>query len=366
MPGEFDPAEELGLGPRRYLLLEPRGFLLNGDINREICSELIPGGDRLYDVIERYDYISGFVRDPEGPYGSSARYMIPFLKVYGATERSMFETAKKKMRFTRGAKDSCAYLSELMNVIIRTGMYDQALTHFLNVMGSPGANICGTDSAIDPFNLDRIDSEKIKEIAGKLSSLEVSSYEYPRNTSDLIPEDTELFRKTRRALERDMPLQGAVLFEGCKAINSLDKAWVYADKKVRDQDGTVYIGSNASDSKVMGFVNSDSGMTISFNGTDAAVRACRIAVVSDDSLAGTFFAQMFNSYGYQHTLETAEDWSRSYLDACEISDRRIIDRILSRTGAFPKVFVVDRNNVEDVVEKNRNACKKIKAGRSGY
>ena len=72
MPGEFDPAEELGLGPRRYLLLEPRGFLLNGDINREICAELIPGGDRLYDVIERYDYIAGFVKDPDGPYGSSA------------------------------------------------------------------------------------------------------------------------------------------------------------------------------------------------------------------------------------------------------------------------------------------------------
>ena len=61
MPGEYDPAEELGLFPDRILVTNLCGFVLQNDPLRDVCARFIRNGAHFYDVVKRYDHLTAYV-----------------------------------------------------------------------------------------------------------------------------------------------------------------------------------------------------------------------------------------------------------------------------------------------------------------
>ena len=58
MPGEYDPAEELGLFPDRILVTNLCGFVLQNDPLRDVCARFIRNCAHFYDVVRRYDHLT--------------------------------------------------------------------------------------------------------------------------------------------------------------------------------------------------------------------------------------------------------------------------------------------------------------------
>ena len=87
MPGEFDPAEELGLFPDRIFVCNCRGFITKNNYLRDLCARFIRNGAHFFDVLVRYDELTAYVLGrEEATAGNFVKWVVPFLKANGATD----------------------------------------------------------------------------------------------------------------------------------------------------------------------------------------------------------------------------------------------------------------------------------------
>ena len=366
MPAEFDPAAELGLFPDKLFVCNCRGFLTKNNNIRDLCSRFISNGDHVYDVIDRYDDLTAYVLGrEEATAGSTLKWVVPFLKAYGATDHSMHQYSRECLEMMPSAGKTMRYVSELMPTFITTSTYEHGILPIMEELDAPLCEVFCSKLELDPANFGRADSRKIREMAQELASMKIPKVKYKLNVPMEVHEnDVRIIKHIDLLLQsRLAELPAMNLMESTSPVTSHKKAYQLLDIRRQtgiDLDGVFYIGGDATDYQSMDLVQDSGGLSVAFNGAEFAVRGSTIAVMSKDSTVGAVLAGEFYNRGIQAVLDLANNWERKYLKEADVFDRYLLDEMLAlHPRKLPEVRLVDRHNIDSLAEESDKYRRKL-------
>lgn len=366
MPGEYDPAEELGLFPDRILVSNLSGFILKNHPLRDVCARFIRNGAHMYDVIERYDALTAYVLGREdASAGSTMKWVVPFLKANGATDHLVHKAYAETFDIMPGAVESFGYISRMLPTFVTTSLYRHGWMTVSEMLGDPACEVFCSDMDLDSMNYGRAEARKIREMGSEISALKIPKTIYELDVPmDVDMQDVAILRKMDDILQKrmaELPAMGSL--ESVSPVTSHKKAYQLLDIRKRtgiDLDSTMYIGGEDTDFQCLDLVRNGNGVSVSFNGSDFAVRGCNIAVMSRDSTVGAVVAALFYDRGLEALLELIENWNRPYLKKCDFPDRNLLNRMLANNPRkLPEIYAVDSGNVDEVAEKSTEFRKKL-------
>ena len=370
MPGEYDPAEELGLFPDRILVTNLCGFVLQNDPLRDVCARFIRNGAHFYDVVKRYDHLTAYVLGrEEATAGNTAKWVIPFLKANGATDHLLKKAYEETLRFMPGSEDALRFISRMLPTFVSTSIYGHGWMTVSNRVDAPLCEVFCSQTDLDHMQFGRADARRMREMCETVTSLRIPKVEYELNVPMEIDEwDVKIIRTLDDILQNQIPeLPAMSLMESSVPVTSHRKAYQLLEIRKQtniDLDCTMYIGGDDTDYQCLDLVRDAGGAAVSFNGTDFAVRGCNIAIMSKESTVGAVFASLFYDRGIEAMMDLASNWERPYLKKCEFSDRNLLDRMLAANPRrLPEVHVVDRHNVDEVAKRSAEFRRKMMLGR---
>ncbi len=359
MPDEFDPTLELGLPPDRYVVCTCRGFISKNNDLRDLCGKFMDCGENFFDVLERYDKLTSYVLNREdATSGSYAKWCVPFLKAFGATDHLIHKYSCENLAMMDNAKRTMNYISGLLPTYITTSTYEHAMMEIMDRIDCPLIQMSCTSLCIDQCMMGRAESRKLRDIAKEISQLKVPKGFYELNVpTELLDEDIEIIKKIDDVISNRIPDAGAMsLMESTDAQTSHKKAYRMLDIRrltAIDLDCTMYIGSASTDFQPMDLIHEAGGLSIAYNGEDFAVRGATVAILSEDTTVGALFASVFADKGPQAAIELAENWSREYLRKGNLPDNNLAETLLEEhPGELPEVYALKNSNVDKIAKRS--------------
>ena len=355
MSGDFDPAEELGLFPDRIFVCNCRGFLTKNNYMRDLCNRFIRNGAHFYDVLVRYDELVAYVLGrEEASAGNAVKWAVPFLKANGATDYLVSSFAGEDLELMPGAGEAIRYISNLMPSFVTTSMHEHGVMKVSEALGEPLCEFFGSQMDLDSSQPGRAEKRKLVEMCEEITALRIPKSEYKLNVPMEVDQlDVKIIKTMDDILQNRIPELSAMnLMESTIPVTSHKKAYRLLDIRRQtniDLDATLYMGGNNTDFQAMDLVKDSGGVSISFNGTDFAVRGSNVAIMSKDSTVGAVFAEQFYNRGLESVLELANNWSRDYLKKADFPDENLVDRMLkAHPRKLPEVYAVDKKNVDEI------------------
>ncbi len=366
MPGEYDPAEELGLFPDRIFVTNLSGFILKNNTLRDLCGRFIRNGTHFYDVIRRYDSLTAYVLGrEEATAGNTVKWVIPFLKANGATDHLVQQTYADTLQLMPGSEDALRFISRLLPTFVTTSLYEHGWMTVADRIDAPLCEVFCSKMDLDHVQFGRSDARRIREMCDEINSLRIPKTVYELNVPmEVDSDDIRIIKTLDDIFQNRLPeLPAMGLMESSNPVTSHRKAYQLLDIRKQtniDLDCTMYIGGEDTDYQCLDLVRDAGGVALSFNGSDFAVRGCNIAVMSKDSTVGAVFASLFNDRGIEAILDLAANWDRQYLKKCEFPDRNLLDRMLqAHPRRLPEVYAVDKSNVDEIAKKSAEFRKKL-------
>ncbi len=361
---EYDPAGELGLVHDKQMVCSCKGFLQYNNSSRDLCKRFVDNGDKLYDIVSRYDDIVAYVLNrSDGRSGNTARFIAPFLKAFGMTDFAALEHCGKSMDLVPEAKKVMRHMMDTLPVFITTSSYEHNVLNICNNLDVPRALIDCTDLTFDDYDMPRQEAKAVREMAAAITRLKMPRQEYKLNVPTKLQQDEIDMVVTLDEIFNDrlknMPVSG--MMRQFRAVGANEKAYFLIDLRKRTQidfDGTAFIGGDITDIHALDTIKERSGLAMSFNGCDFAVRKSNIAVMSRDCTVAAVIAQEFYNEGIEAVFDLVENWKREKLKRMPSPDPYLMSTMLaSHPKKLPDVRIVTRDNVDEVA-KASNAFRK--------
>lgn len=363
---EYDPALELGLIHDKQLLCSSCGFLQSNNSTRDLCSRFISNGDKLYDMISRYDDIVAYVLNrSEGRAGNTARFVAPFLKAFGMTDYKALEYTKEKLTMMPEAKRVMKYLMETMPTFVVTSSYEHNAMNICDEINLPLAAACYAEIDFDDYDVGRQEAKVVRDLAHRITDLKYPRHVYELNVPVRLQKDEVDMVRTLDDIfgEKMHSLYASDMMRNMKSVGANEKAHYLIDLRRRTQidfEGTAYIGGDITDIHVLDAIRDRGGLALSFNGCDFAVRKSNIAVMSRDCTVAAVLAQEFYNEGIEAVFDLVENWNRETLKKKDFPDPNLMRTMLeSNPKKLPEVYIVNNDNMDEIAKKSDAYRKKL-------
>lgn len=356
---EFDPAADLGFEHDRQLVCSCQGFLQYNNSSRDLCKRFADNGDRLYDLISRYDDILAYVLNrSDGRSGNTVRFIAPFLKAFGITDHAAMEYCSRNLKIMPEAGKVMRHMQDTLPVFVSTSSYEHNVLSICSELGIPRTLVDCTDVSFDGHEMTRQDARAIREMANRITGLRMPRQEYvsgipvrlQRDEAEMVTVLDKIFNEKLK----DLPASG--MMRQFRSVGANEKAYFLIDLRKRtnvDFDGTAFIGGDVTDVHALEMIRERSGLAVSFNGCDLAVRKSNIAVMSRDCTVAAVLAQEFYSKGIGAVFDLVENWDREALKRKDFSDPHLMSSMLaSNPKTLPEVHIIGRDNMDEIAKKS--------------
>jgi len=316
---------------KRIFVTDCEGPISKNDNAFELTSCFVPDGDRFFALISRYDdVLADVVKKPGYKAGDTLRLILPFLKVYGATNREMKAYSSKNILLVPGADETLRFVRSIMPSFIVSTSYEHYISALCEAIGFPQDNAYCTKVNIDAYELDKEEAERLKFLRERISKMPMidmpgdtkSLDDLPKESQDTVSRLDRIFweevssMKSGRMLIEVNPVGG---FEKANAVREI------VEKVGADLRDVVYIGDSITDVDPFRLVRRGRGLTVSFNGNSYAIREAEIAVLSHHTIAISILAEVFQRFGKERVISLAKDWSPSSLEG--LCSQHLLDRL---------------------------------------
>ncbi|MCL2296069.1 MAG: hypothetical protein FWC29_03180 [Methanomassiliicoccaceae archaeon] len=363
---EFDPAAELGLIHDKQLVCSCKGFLQLDNSSRCLCERFVHNGDKLYDMIARYDDIVSYVLNrSEVRSGDTVRFIAPFLKAFGMTDYAAMEHSGRCLKLMPEAKKVLKHLTDTLPTFIVTSSYEHAVLNLCNELDIPREMVDCSEIAFDDFEMSRQEAKAIREMAGMITNLKLPRREYELNVPVKLHQDEVDMVMTLDEIlnERLRDMQASEIMTQCRPIGTNEKAHFLISLRKRTQidfEGTAFIGGDITDIHLLDVIRDGGGLAMSFNGCDFAVRKSNIAVLSRDCTVAAVLVQEFYNEGIEAVLDLVENWDRKTLEKKDFPDPYLMSAMLaSNPKKLPEVHIVNKDNADEIAKKSTDYRKKL-------
>lgn len=363
---EYNPMEEIGLVEDKQFVCNCHGFLSLNDNARQICSKFIRNGERFFDVVSRYDDLVSYALSREDSRaGSTLKMIVPFLKAGGVSDNAIYQFCKEDLKLVPGADKALRYISSLLPSFITTGSYEHHMMNICDSIDFPMSNVSCTQVDFDNFELDRQEAKIIREMGTEISSIRVPKTLYTVTNAKLLDDaDADLITALDNIFVDRIPkMELDKSLKSITAIGANEKAYSLLEIRRKTEiefSSTVYVGGGITDFQAMDLVRDSSGLAMSFNGSEYAVRGANVAVMSNNAIVVAVLTSEFYNEGIEAVFELIDHWNIDSLKTYPCADRHLMDAMLK---AFPKnlpvVKRIDRQNADAVVEESEAFRKKF-------
>jgi energy-converting hydrogenase A subunit R len=154
-----------------------------------------------------------------------------------------------------------------------------------------------------------------------------------------------------RVLSEVNPVGG---FEKAAAIKDI------AAKLKTSLSNVMYVGDSITDVQAFQLVGGAGGLTVSFNGNSFAVREAEIAVLSENTIATSVLAYVFNRFGKRQFMSLIKEWKPSSVEKLDLY-QPLKKRFLELRGEkFPRVELVTSQSMERLMQESTDFRKSIR------
>ncbi len=346
------------------------------DYAMELSEYFIPKGAKIFALLSRYDDILAYIlRRKDYGAGDTLKLILPFLKVYGATNDKIEKFAKGKTRLISGSLQTLRKIRSFMQAYIVSASYDICFTSIWKALDFPREKFYCTHLNIDEYGLSNDEMKKLKKIAfdiGKLTEIQRSDngkelIRIPENATKLddFPKyEREIIEKLDRYFWEDIyHMDSGRMLKEVRIVDSKRKAEAIneiIEKLGLSPKDAIYIGDSITDTLALRFLKEKGGLSISFNGNEYAIKEAEIAALSDNTAITTLLAYIFNYYGKEFLKELLKDWNIENVnkslhssELCEYFKEQFVKKL-------PRVEIISKNNIEILIKDSSNFRKKLR------
>ncbi len=236
--------------------------------------KLFPNGDRIFEVISRYDDMLTLEAREDHEPGDTLAMIAPFLIIHNITEADIASLASKAT-WTSGAADLVDWLqSSNWKVFCISTAYEQYAIRITHKLGIYAHNVACT-----PFPLDKLRATLRKEESELLQQVEkdiltmrpVADDEHIKQSLD------NFFRETLPATDIGTAIREVKTIGGQRKVAALNR---FVGVSAEPLYKWVAVGDNITDSKMLQEVELPGGLAIAFNATQYLMPYATLSLAS--------------------------------------------------------------------------------------
>jgi len=330
----------------RQVNLDCEGPITKNDNALELCQHFIPEGGRLFSLISRYDdFLADVLKRRSHKAGSTLKFILPFLKAYGATNEKVRKYSLRNLILMPGARKLLSSIKDRMPTFIISTSYRPYIEALCEAVGFPLENTYSTSFDLDRYKLAQEEIRKLRELTQEIISLPQIDLSGVRKEEDLSSEakksiqrldeifNEEIFRmRCGRMLREVNPMGGQEKAEA--VLSSLRKT----GGKLSE---VMYIGDSITDVEALQLIRQEGGVAISFNGNRYAIDSAEIACISPHTFPLLILAEIFYKEGREGVMRQAKRWPQGL-------DEKLREKLFT-VIPFPCVEVIDEENRERLI-----------------
>jgi energy-converting hydrogenase A subunit R len=327
-----------------YIAFDLEGPLSPQD-NAYDLMKLFPDGDKVFEVISRYDDILTLEEKEGYEPGDTLALIVPFLVLHQISEADIARLAARAS-LTGGAEALVSRLRESgWNVFCITTTYQQYALHITRKLGMHARNVAST-----LFPLDKIRTSLSEEDTGLLQQTqeEILTVYPPINDEKIKGVLDPFFWERLPTTSMGAMIRGVKPVGGWRKVAALNR---FAERHKQPLSRWVVVGDSITDFRMLKTVDEAGGLAISFNANQYALPC------STMSLASTSLNDLF---------EVLKIWQKGGRPAAEKTVRE--KGVSQRTDAKRHFhWLSGRADIDEVIGIHREIRRQVReeAGRLG-
>ena len=246
--------------------------LSSQDIVSKLAS-LFSDGDKLFEVISRYSYLSNTGTTHTQPNSDLVILITPFLAYHGITENDIYSLARKAA-ITDGASELISRLNRrAWSVYCITSSYKQYAVHLTQRLSIFSQNVACTS-----FPLDELSAKLNKDDFNYVKTLE-------SQILDRYPVDDDWIKKNISSFYRKVlpNTSFAVLLKQIEPMDSEHKIKAlehFSELSGQNLSDWIAIGSSSTDFQMLDAVDKAGGLAIAFNAQENTLSHATLGLAS--------------------------------------------------------------------------------------
>jgi energy-converting hydrogenase A subunit R len=286
--------------------------------------KLFPDGDRVFEVISRYDDLVTLEGRQDYEPGDTLALILPFLTLHNISDKDIAGPASTAS-FTGGAEKLVSWLqSKGWKVFCITTTYEPYALHLTQKLGIYSHHVACTTVPWNELRLaaDAEELELVKQAEADILTMKPDDDDRIKQTLD------RFFREKLPATRLGEIIKGVKPMGGRRKLAALER---FADKYGLKLSGWVVVGDSITDFRMLEAVEKAGGLAIAFNANEYALPYATMSLASTslDNLAEVLEAWRNNqrkgaekvvrgkergggseTRGYFHWLSGTEDLSQ--------------------------------------------------------
>jgi energy-converting hydrogenase A subunit R len=320
----------------KYVCFDLEGPLSPQD-NAYDLMKLFPGGDKVFELISRYDDILTIEKKENYEPGDTLALIIPFLAYHNIDEKNVISFASKAS-LTGGAADLISYLNkEAWSVFCISTSYEPYAMTITRRLGISAVNTACTEFPIEQL-ANKFSDEDFKPI-GELETKIVDINDIDDVWIKITLDEFYWHRLPQTKFGNVLNLVKPV--GGQKKVNALLK---FAEREAVSLSDFVAVGDSITDFKMLQTVNQKDGLAIAFNGNEYVLPYATIGLAS----LNIFDLKPVFDIWKDHGKIGVKEWIKQFKPDSKDSTRNNFK------------WLVGENNIEDYLQIHKKMRKLVR------
>jgi energy-converting hydrogenase A subunit R len=351
---------------KKVFVSDCEGPISKNDNAFEMTSCFIPGGAKLFTVISKYDdVLADVLKRPDYKAGDTLRLIVPFLKAYDVTDHQMREFSAKNLVLISNSKDTLKHVRNIADAFIVSTSYEQYMKALCKAINFPFKNTYCTRLNIDKCVTSEEEKTRLKQTAKEIAQMPLIKIPREANSiEDFSEKDQKKLRRLDEIFWKEIAnMDSGKILKEVNPVGGKEKAEAIKDivrKTHATLTGVMYVGDSITDEDAFRLVKENSGLAVSFNGNQYAVKNAEIAVLSESSIVTAVIADLFIKFGKQQTLDVIASWSREALSKSQVNRALLQSLLRIYPQELPKVKIITSENMEVLAKESSEFRKKIR------
>lgn len=342
----------------KVFITDCEGPISKNDNAFELANHFIPDGDKLFSILSKFDdVLAEIIRKPDYKKGSTLKFILPFLRAYGATDEKIRKYSLKNVVLVPGAKQTLQFIKNIMPTFIVSTSYEPYIDALCQHLCFSLKNTYSTKMSIDKYPLDQEEINKLRNIRDEIKSFDrIRIPNDARCLEDLPQKSIKTIEKLEKIFWEIIPdLESEKMLDDVNPIGGVEKAKAVEDISEREEvnlEDIIYIGDSITDVEAFRFLGEGGGLSISFNGSVYAVQNAEIAVLAENSIIISILADYFNRFGKEGVFELIDNWSYKTLEKLYPNEKLLSQVSDLYPEELPRVDVINEENERELIEKS--------------
>jgi len=310
----------------RIFVTDCEGPISKNDNAMELAAHFVPQGETFFSLLSKYDdYLAYVEKRPGYKAGDTLRLILPFLKAFGATDKTIEKYSRAHILLVPGAEDTLRFIRGKMPAFIISTSYEPYIRALCEVIDFPFEAAYSTELVLDRYPLVQEEERYLREVAGEIAHMPMIEWgEGTSGLADLSEAGKKVVRRLNQVFWEEMAgMQIGRVLEEVDPIGGEGKAAAVRtilQRSGADTSEVMYVGDSITDLQALELVKGGRGLAVSFNGNAYAIQGAQVACLGKDTGIISIAAHLFAARGAEGFLAILSHWDKGILQSAGVEE----------------------------------------------